>query len=227
MADPIQPQVTTVAFKSVGSGGNSVFQEMTNLGAQRYCQLEAPGYEMARSGRSFCGGIQAVTNGTIPLVDLPTTTAKHILYNAANPANNPPRHLVIKRLSFSYASGTLGAFGSSVFAGVSPSAVTGNCILTANGTGFSIGATRGTGASVAFMDTAKTGFPSGAALALFGGIAHGAETTMSIGYTVDISNSPLIVPPGFGLNFGVLADTGTTAKYLMSVFWDEVEAVLP
>ncbi len=224
MADPIQAQVTTVTYKGPGSAG---LTELTNLGARRIAQLEAPGYEMGRSGRSFVGGIQAVTAARIPVVDLPTTTAPILLYNAANPAASPPKYLVVKRLSFSYGSGTLAAFGTSLFAGVSPSATTGNSILTANAANFSIQATRGTGSSVAFMSQGTTGFPSGCAWMLLGGIAHGAETTMSIGYTVDISAHPFIVPPGYALAFGALAGLGTSGAYIHTAAWDEVEAILP
>lgn len=227
MSDPVQSQVTTVTFKATGTGSPSLYQEQSNMGSQRVCQLEAPGFEMARSGRSFVGGLQLVTSARVPVVDLPTTTAPILLYNAANAGNNPPRYLVVKRLSFAYGSGTLGAYGTALFAGVSPSATTGNSILTANGSNFSIQATRGSGASVAFMSQGTTGFPAGTAWMILGGIAHGAETTMSLGYTVDISSHPFIVPPGFALAFGVLGDLGTNAKFMHSAAWDEVEAILP
>ncbi len=216
--------MTTITFKGTGSGSPSLYEELTNLGAQRVCQLEAPGFEMARSGRSFVGGLQLVTSGRIPVVDLPTTTGPVSLFNAANAGANPPRYLVVKRISFSYASGTLGAFGSSLFGGVSPSVLA--TPTTANGTNFSIQATRGTGTSVAFLSQGTT-IPAGTAWMLFGGIAHGAETTMSIGYTVDVSAHCFVVPPGFAFTFGILADTGTTAKYIHSVAWDEVEAIIP
>lgn len=224
MADPIQSQVTTVTYKGTGSGSPSLYEELSNLGAQRVCQLEAPGFEMGRSGRSFVGGLQLITSGRIPVVDLPTTTGPVSLFNAANSGSSPPRYLVVKRISFAYASGTLGAYGSTLFGGVSPSVLA--TATTANGTNFSIQATRGTGASVAFLSQGTT-IPAGTAWMLLGGIAHGAETTMSIGYTVDVSSHPFIVPPGYAFTFGVLADTGTTAKYIHSVAWDEVEAILP
>ncbi|MES2342312.1 MAG: hypothetical protein V4597_11585 [Pseudomonadota bacterium] len=218
--------MTTVTFKGTGSGGNSVYQEMTNLGSQRFCQLEAPGFEMGRSGRSFAGGLQLVTSAIVPLVDLPTTggAGTACLFNGANPGANPPRYLAVKRISFSYGSGTAVAFGTSLFAGVTPSVLA--TAMVANGTNWSIQATRGTGASVAFLAAAQT-IPAGTAWMLLGGIAHGAATTMAFGYTVDISAHPFIVPPGFALTFGALAGLGTTAKYLFSLSWDECEAILP
>lgn len=223
MADPVQSQVTTITYKGTGTGSPSLYEEVTNLGSQRFAQVEAPGFEMGRSGRSFVGGLQAVTNAIVPVVDLPTTTGPIILFNAANPGANPPRYLVVKRLSFSYGSGTLAGFGTSLFAGVTPSVVA--TALVANGTGCSVQATRATGASVAFIDVAKT-IPSGTAWCLLGGIAHGAASTMAIGYTVDLSAAPFIVPPNFALTIGALAGLGTSAKYLFSFAWDECEAVL-
>lgn len=224
MADPIQLQITTVAFKGTGSGGNSVFDETTNLGSQRIAQLEAPGFEMSRSGRSFVGGLQLITSGIVPVVDLPTTTGPLVLFNAANPGANPPRYLVVKRISMGYASGTLAAFGSTLFAGVTPIVLA--TALVTNGTNCTIQATRGTGASVAFIDVAKA-IGAGTAWVLLGGIAHGAATTMSIGYTVDVSAHPFIVPPGFALTVGTLGGLGTTAKWLYTIGWDECEAILP
>ena len=109
MADPVQSQITAITYKGTGTGSPSLFEEVTNLGAQRFAQLEAPGFEMGRSGRSFVGGIQAITNAIIPVVDLPTTLGPICLFNGANPGSNPPRYLVVKRLSWSYASGTLAA----------------------------------------------------------------------------------------------------------------------
>src|SRR5436190_20946015 len=97
MSDPVQAQVTTITFKGAGTSGTF---EQSNLGAQRFCQLEAPGFEMGRSGRSFVGGLQLITSGRIPVVDLPTTTGPVSLFNAANPAASPPRYLVVKRISF-------------------------------------------------------------------------------------------------------------------------------
>lgn len=222
MADPVQNQVTTVSFKATGSGSPSLFNEITNLGADRVCQLEAPGYEMARSGRSFVGGITLVAGAIVPVVDLPTTTGPIILFNSAPDGG---RVLVVKRLSFSYGSGTLAAYGSSLFAGVTPAKIA--TALTSNGaTNFRTQSTRGAGTPLGFIDVAKT-IPAGTAWCLLGGIAHGAETTMSLGYTVDVSSHPFVVPPGFALTWGVLAGLGTSAAYLFSAGWDEVEAILP
>jgi hypothetical protein len=218
--------VTTVAFKATGSGSPSVFWEASNLGSSRVAQLEPPGFEMGRSGRSFVGGLQLVTSAIVPLVDLPTTggAGTACLFNGANPGANPPKYLVVKRISFSYGSGTLAAFGTSLFAGVTPSVLA--TAMVANGTNWNVQATRGTGASVAFLAAAQT-IPTGTAWCLLGGVAHGAATTMAVGYTVDLQAQPFVVPPGFALTFGVLAGLGTSAKYIFSLAWDEVEAIIP
>lgn len=195
---------------------------MSNLGSQRVAQLEAPGYEMSRVGRSFVGGTTLVAGAIVPVVDLPTTTGPLILFNSNSDGGDV---LVIKRISMSYGSGTLGGYGSTLFAGVTPSKIA--TALTSNGaSNFRTQALRGTGTPKGFVDVAKT-IPAGTCWCLLGGIAHGAATTTSIGYTVDVSHHPFIVPPGFALTVGTLADTGTSAKYIYSIVWDEVPAVLP
>ncbi|MES2342313.1 MAG: hypothetical protein V4597_11590 [Pseudomonadota bacterium] len=215
-----------MAFKATGSGSGLV-GELSNLGDDRMAQLEAPGFEMGRSGRSFVGGHSLIAGAISPVSDLPTTTAPMVLFNSAPTTGN--KCLVVKRLSFSYStSGTISAFGSVLFAGVTPSKLA--TALVANGaTNFRTQATRGTGTALGFVDVAKT--IAQPTWQLLGGIVHGAETTMSIGYTVDLSSHPYVVQPQFALAFGVLSaiDTvgATTPLYILSVAWDECEATLP
>jgi len=227
MADAIQLQVANPTFFQTGAGSPAVGQQITNLGAQRVAQLEAQGYEMSRSGRSFVGGIIAVAGGIAPVADLPTTTAPISLFNSAPASASPPKVLVVKSISFAYASGTLSAFGSSLFAGVSPSKLA--TALVANGSNIKTQATRGTGSPFGFIDVAKT--ITAPTWLNLGGIAHGAETTMCLSYTVDLSRHPFIVPPGFVLSAGVLSALdgfgATTPLYMVSFGWDECEANLP
>lgn len=226
MADSVQYQVTTPSFKTTGSGSPSMFQEISNLGAPRVAQLEALGFEMARTGRSFNGGISVIAGGISPVSDLPTTTGPIILFNSA-PQTGTTRVLVVKRLGFAYASGTLSAFGSSLFAGVTPSKLA--TALTANGSNIRTQAARGTATPYGLIDVGKTiTQPTWMQL---GGIAHGAEATMSLGFSLDLTGHPFIVPPQFSLAWGVLSALdgagATTPLYLASVSWDEIEAVLP
>lgn len=227
MADNVTYSVTTVAFKATGSGSPGIGGELSNMGAGRSAQLEAPGFEMGRSGRSFVGGHSVIAGAISPVADVPTTTAPMVLFNSA-PQSGTSRVLVVKRISFSYSTaGTLSAYGSSIFAAVTPSKLA--TALTANGSNIKSQATRGTGTPYGLIDAAKTiAAPTWQQL---GGIAHGAETTMSLGYTVDISSHPYIVPPQFAFAWGVLSATdgagATTPLYILSVAWDEVEAVLP
>jgi hypothetical protein len=223
----VQSQVTAIGFMATGSGSPSVNLGSTNLGAERVCQLEAPGFELGRTGRSFVGGHTAIAAAISPVADLPTTIGPMVLYNSA-PAAGQSKVLVVRRLSFSYSTaGTLSAFGSNLFAGVTPSRLA--TALVANGTNIKTQATRGTGTPSGFVDAAKTIVQP--VWMTLGGIAHGAETTMSIGYTVSLDGHPFVVPPGFALAFGVLSaiDTAgaTTPLYILSVAWDEIEAVLP
>lgn len=225
MADSVQALVQNIGFSATGSGSPAMTRSVSNMGSQREAQSEAPGFELGRAGRSFVGGITAVSAGIAPVQDLPTTTAPIGLFNAS-PATGTARVLVVKRLSFSYASATtFAAFGSSIFAGVTPSKLA--TALLANGANIKTQSTRGYGTPNGYIDVALTIVQP--VWMLLGGIAHGAESTTSIGYSVDLSSHPLIVPPQFCLAFGPLAGLGgsSDAKYLMGVAWDEVDCVLP
>ncbi len=224
--DAPQLQVAPVGYKTTGSGSTLV-KELTNMGSLRVAGFEPRGFELARSGRSFCGGHQVIAAAISPVADIPTTTAPMVLYNASATGDSPPRVLVVKRLSFAYAtSGTLSAFGSNLFAGVTPTVLA--TALTANGSNINIQSKKGTGSSKAFIDAAKTIVAT--THINLGGIAHGAETTMSIGYTIKLP-FPFLVQPGCALSFGVLSAIdsagATTPLYMLSVGWDEIEATLP
>jgi len=223
MADPIQAAVQAVSF--VGAGGSpSLSRSISNLGSQRFAQLEAPGFEMSRSGRSFVGGHSAVAGGIAGVVDLPTTTAPMVLFNSAQ-ASGTSKVLVVKRISYSWASGTAApAFGSSCFGAVTPSKLA--TALTANGSNIKTQAARGTATPYGLIDAAKSVVQP--VWMLLGGIAHGAATTMSIGYSVNLVPHPFIVPPQFAFAFGVLSGLGTSSDtvWIMSVAWDEIEASL-
>ena len=216
------PSITTISFKAAG-GNNGDLLELSGLGAQRVSMTEPAGFEMARSGRTACGGITLIAGGIVPVVDLPTTTGPLVLFNSSL-SGDGRKVLAVKRISMAYASGTLGAYGTTLFAGVTPNVLA--TPLTANGaTNFRTGFMRGYGTPVGFIDVAKT-IPAGTPWVTLGGIAHGAATTTSIGYSVDLSASPFIVPPLFALTVGAFGDTGTTAKWVFSLIWDEIEAAL-
>ncbi len=157
------------------------------------------------------------------MVDLPTTTGPIILFNSS-PAGQGAKVLVIKRVSACYASGTEGAAGFGLFGGVTPSVLA--TPLTANSTGCSVQATRGYGTSVAFVGVAKA-IATGTAWQHLGGIVTLAATLTGNGYSAETASHPFVVPPLFAFSFGVLSDLGTTAKYLLTVAWDECEATLP
>lgn len=214
--------MTTISFKASGTGSPAQVFELTNLGAQRVAQQEPPGYELARSGRTFVGGMTLVAGGVVPVVDLPTTTGPFVLYNSNADGG---RVLVVKRITSWYASGTAGAGGHGLFAGVTPS-VLATALTSNDATNFRTQSLRGYGTPAGFVGVAKT-IPAGTAWMHLGGIMHTAVTVTGIAYSVDLGNMPFVVPPRFALTVGVLGDTGTTAKYGFSVCWDEVEAVLP
>lgn len=215
MADPIQYMVNTPSYLAPGTQYSG---RISGMGSAATHNFEARNYEMARSGRTFCGGIQLVTSAVVPVVDLPTTTAPLYLHNAASDGG---KWLVIKRVAMAIGSGTAGAAGFTIFAGVTAAKTASP--PTANGTNYSIQATRGGASSVAFMKSAQT-VPSGTAWTLLAGVFHTAVTVVGIGTGVEVDGL-FVVPPGYGFCFGAYADTGTTAKYIGSCIWDEVEAV--
>ena len=224
MADLTINQVSTITYLAPGTNLPTQF---TNLGSLRVAQVESPGLEMARSGRSFVGGTTLVAGGIVPVVDLPTTTGNFELFNSSQ-AGAGQKSLVVKRISVFWASGTLTATGFGVFAAVTPSVLA--TAMTANDvTNFRTQCVRGpaTPAPLGFVGVAKTN-PTGCAWMHLGGVSVVAnDNHAGPGYSVDISAHPFIVPPLFALNVGVLGDTGTTAKYGFSLYWDEVEMTLP
>lgn len=224
MADLTINAVTTISYVAPGSNLQTQF---TNIQSLRAAQVEAPGVEMARSGRSFVGGTTLVAGAVVPVVDLPTTTGPLILFNSSS-AGPGQKHLVLKRISVFYGSGTLTATGFGLFAGVTTSVLA--TPLTANGaTNFRTQCVRGSSppSPLGFIDVAKT-IPSGTAWMHLGGVpVVAAAATTGPAYSVDVSAHPFIVPPLFAVTVGVLGDTGTTAKYGFSLYWDEQEMILP
>jgi hypothetical protein len=213
-------QVTVITYLATG---NPTYQQ-TNLGSLRVAQVESPGLEMARSGRSFVGGTSVVAGGQASVVDMPTTTAPWILFNSsASGAGN--RHLVIKRLTAFFASGTMPATGFGIFGGVTISKLA--TPLTATGASHRTQATRGSATALGFIDVAKT-IPAGTAWLHLGGTLPLTNTT-TIGpcLTVELTAPAFIVQPLFAFSFGVLGDTAGSPLYGMSIAWDEVEMSLP
>ena len=221
MVNPGSSLAVVAAIAAVNTGTEQE-EQMTRLGSLRFAQLEQAGYEMGRTARAFVGGITLVAGGIAPVVDYPTTTGPIVLYNS-NPGGGKNYH--IKRVSGAYASGTEGAAGFGLFGGVTPLPLA--TPLVANGaTNFRTQATRGYGVCSGYIDVAKT-IAAGTAWMHLGGIVTLAATVTGAGYTVDVSGLGLIVPPTYAFTWGVLGDTGSTAKFVLSVAWDEIDGDLP
>jgi hypothetical protein len=203
----------------VGTGTEQEIN-LTRLQSQRIAQCEQQGFEMGRAAMSFHGGMAVAAAAVVPVVDLPTTTSPICLYNA-NQGGGKLYH--IKRVSAHYGSGTEGAAGFGLFGGIAPLPLA--TALVANGSNIKTQCSRGFGLCTGFIDVGKT-IATGTAWMLLGGINTLAATVTGNGYTVDVSHLGFVVAPGFAFTWGVLADTGTTAKYVLSVAWDEVTADL-
>ncbi len=115
MADLTFNIVSTLTKIAVGSNAAN---RLTGLGSKAVAQIEPPYFELSRTARLFCGGNQAVSTAVIPVVDLPSTLAPIYLHNSAQDGG---RCLVPIEVSVTIGSGTIGAAGFSLFAGVTAS----------------------------------------------------------------------------------------------------------
>lgn len=197
--------------------------QATRLGAARVAFLENPGFEMGRSGRSVCAATTLVAGGVVPVVDLPTTTGPCVVYNA-EPSGGKLFH--VKRIGAFLASGTMGAFGMGIFAGVTPVPLA--TALVANGaTNFRTQATRGYGSVSIYIDVAKT-IGAGTCWQIIGGCTNAnASAVTGPALSFDVASFGFVVAPTYALTVGVLGDTGTTAKYGFCIAGDMIEGDLP
>ena len=131
---------TVATIQQVGTG-SEVELQATRLQSLRLAQLEPPGFELCRAGRSFVGGMTLKAGGVVPVVDLPTITGPFLLFNAY-PSGG--KVFAVKRVSIFFCSGTVPASGYTLFGGVTPSVLA--TPLVANGaTNFRTQAKRGYG----------------------------------------------------------------------------------
>lgn len=224
MADITINNVPTISYLAAGANLATAF---TNLGSLRIAQLEAPGVEMARTGRSFVGGTSVVAGGLAAVTNLPTTAAAWVLYNS-QPQASVTKCLVIKRLSAFFCSSTINApaSGFSIFAGVPP------VILasppTANAANTLTQATRGYGTPLGLIGSSAVTIPAGTCWHVFASATNiTVANTTGPSCTADLSTTPFIVQPGFCLAAGILGSTVGTPLYGLSIAWDEVEMTLP
>ena len=196
--------------------------QATRLGAQRISQLEQAGFELGRVGRSFVFSTSAVAGGQVPVTDVPTTTAGWVVNNANAAGSGKLLH--IKRVGLFYASGTAGADGAALVGGVTSVALATQ--LTANGSNHKSGCTRGYGTVNHYIDVGKT-----VALACWGLLTPstpiGAATVTGLAQMFDVSGLGLVVPPQFAFALSVLGDTGSSAKYGVTIYADEIDGDLP
>jgi hypothetical protein len=202
--------------------GTEQENQITRLGSLRMTMLEQWGFELGRANRSFTGCIALVAGAVVPVVNLPTTTAPFVLFNS-NPAGGKLYH--VTHVGMAYGSGTAGAAGAQLFGGVSP-AVLATPMTSNDATNFQTQSTRGYGAVTGYVGVAKTIASGTAWMLLSGSTAASAATVTGQGVAADVRHLGFVVPPGFVMTLGALGDTGTTAKYLFSIAWNEIDADL-
>lgn len=218
---PSATMLNVGAIAQVATGTEQEAQA-TRLGSQRATFLEQPGFEMGRSGRSMIFGTSAVAGGQVPVVDIPTTTAGWVVNNAN--AQGSGKLLHIKRVGLFYASGTAGADGAALVGGVTGVVLATQ--LTANGSNHKSACTRGYGTVNHYIDVGKT--VAGVVWGLLTpSTPIGAATVTGLAQVSDVSALGLVVPPNFAFAVSALGDTGTTAKYGITIWADEIDGDLP
>lgn len=222
MQDQVPITGSVAAIAAVGTGSTPIM-EQTRLKALRTTFLEQPGFELGRAARSFVAATSAVAGGQVPVVAIPTTTAGWVLNNANAAGSGKLLH--IKQVGLFYASGTAGADGAALLGGITPSAL--GTQLTANGSNHTTQCTRGYGVVNHYIDVSKT-VPSGITWGLLTPSTYvGAATVTGLAMVADVRHLGLVVPPQFAFAVSALGDTGTTAKYGIAIFYDEIDGDLP
>lgn len=165
--------------------------------------------ELNRAGRLVVASTSIATNGRAPVQDFPTTTANWCLQN---PVSND-RHLVLMRAGFWLSGGTADK-GSTLIAGVTPTALTSSNVLTSNATGHTVGNLRGrpVGGNGPFLGVNVTVPSVAAQMAIVGGMENAANATIGSGASFDVGGM-LICPPGHGIVVDVVSGAGTNPKF--------------
>lgn len=189
---------------------------MTNYESLAVALTEPEGFEMARSGRRFYGGIQNGATGRAPVTALPTTAAAWVLWNGES-AGGPS--YCIENLAVVQISGTAAVGGAIMFAITNkaiaaPASATGYATTSASKGGSQSKAIWADGVTLA--DAPTWGFlqaNANAAIATIGGAS------------VDVKGR-IIVPPGYALAINYFSAAGTTPLLGASGIWTEAEGEL-
>lgn len=219
MADYMQNAYTTVARLSKQAVPTT---GVTGLGSERWAQVEPPFTELCRTTRLFTATLAQLANGSAPTQDVPTTGPDHALYNNAPSDSN--RYIVPVHIAWTFSNtGTtpaMGAAGATMYGGVSALRIA--TPPTANGTGWTIQANRGTGTSVGLCQVGPT-FAAGTTWTLFEGAPFASAASVTgpgRGFPVW---GQFLVPPRFAFGFGVISGAGTNPLFCFTVIFAEVE----
>lgn len=202
-------------FSSLGKGVEAQVR-LTGAGSVAVANVESPDVEVARAGRRFYGGTQALGSGIASVTAIPTTAAAHVLFNGETGASS--RTYVIRQVSYYLASGATAA-GSSLLYAVSKTSETKPSAAASYSTQSISGSS--SASSKAVWGTAVTlgSTPTWGQLA--GQLNAGAANVGQSDQPWQ-SNGLILIPPGFMLALTVL-NTNTTGVYCVSVIWDELD----
>lgn len=202
-------------FHFVGTAHAETDLRLTNQNSLAIAATEPEGFELARAGRRFYGGIQNGATGRAPVASIPTTAAAWLLWNGE--VQGAGRVYAIEQITIVQISGTA-AVGGVILAALtntvvaSPTAATGYASSSISKGGLATKAVWGDnqtlGATPTWMALMGNGNPA---------------TTTNGGSTVDVKGR-ILLPAGFGLALHYLSGTGTSPLFGASVIWSELEA---
>ena len=174
-----------------------------------------PAYaQLCAAGKVF--GAQSAGTAIAPVNAVPTTAASWGLYNA-NPGGGP--HLVLLKVAFIAQSGTLGLGGAIIgTVGIGEQSA-----IVANYTTSYMGCLDGTAKQPnAFLDNATTLVGTQSPWVTLGVTQHVAAVSVGAGVWADV-NGLMVCPPHGTIGLDLLAPTGTTALFDITILFAEIQ----
>ena len=174
-----------------------------------------PAYaQLSAAGKVFA--FQSAGTAIAPVTAVPTTAASWGLYNA-NAGGGP--HLVLLKVAFAAQSGTLG-LGGAIIGTV---AIGEQSVILANYTTTYTGCLDGTSkAANAFLDNATTLVGTQSPWVILATTQHVAAVSVGAGAYADVDGL-MVCPPHGTIGLDLVAPTGTTALFDITVVFAEVQ----
>lgn len=200
--------------RAIRRGTSAEVDVQAGQGGDLSVSLLLPPYaQLSAAGKVF--GIESTAGTALPPVNVvPTTTATWALYNA-----NSSAHLVILKAACAAQSGTLGLGGALV----GTVTIGDQTALVANYSGVIVGCLDGTAKQPnAFLDDAISLVGTQSPWVVLAARDMLAVVAVGAGLVADVDGM-MVVPPKGIAGFDVLAPTGTTALFDISIIFAEIQ----